>query len=119
MKVELNLEKGYCKVTKEKGDPRFTRGNWGDAESTFLYRALQELKKQGHDVIKKRMWKDGHMVSDSQQYIRTRKYMSTSEDTPGEFAIWSNVYALVDLGEEFNKLKEGESLPENDLTVIT
>lgn len=118
MKVELNLEKNTCKVTKEAGDPRFTRSNWSLPESTFLYRVLQELKKQGYDVIKKRMVKDGHMVDDTQQYIRTRNYMKISEPTPGEFAIFSHVYAMVDLGEEFNKLKAGESLYQNDLNVV-
>lgn len=111
MKVELNLEKGYCKVTKEQGDPRFTRGGWSvDAESTFLYHVLKELKKQGYDVIKKRMWKDGHMVDDTQQYIRTRKYMDSEHFAPGEFAIYNDAYALYDLGEEFNELKTGDTM---------
>lgn len=102
MKVELNLEQGYCKAIKEPGDPRFNRGGWSDAESTFLYHVLQALKLQGYDVIKKQMWKDGHMMSVGQQYIRTRSGLSKK----GEFAIYNNHYAVFDAGDEFNKQGE-------------
>lgn len=109
MKVTLDVKRGVCEVQKEYGDPRFTRG-YALPESTFLYHVLKALKAQGYDVIKKRMWKDGHMVDDTQQYIRTRKYMTAPDSTPNEFAIWNTNFAVCDAGEEFNKLKVGESL---------
>jgi hypothetical protein len=84
MKVELDIEKRKLRVTKEKGDMRIIN------ESHLMYRILQSLKSQGYDVIKKRMWKDGHMVSDSIQYIRTRK------PKPYDFAIWDDQYAIRD-----------------------
>jgi len=102
MKVELNLKEKYCKITKESGDPRFTSSGWALAESWFLHRVKQELIKQGFDVIKKRMWKDGHMVSDDQQYIRSRSGLKT----PEEFAIYNENYAIYDAGEEFNRSGE-------------
>ena len=98
MKVNLNFDKHYCEVTREEGDPLFSRGGWGDAESTFLYHVKQELIKQGYDVIKKRMWKDGHMVDDSQQYVRSRKLTDDSG-----FMIFNGSYAIHDAGSEFNK----------------
>lgn len=109
MKVNLDLNKNVCTVTKEQADPRYTRG-YAEPESTFLYHVLKALKRQGHDVIKKRMWKDGHMMDREQQYIRTQKYCTTPHFTPGEFAIFNWDYAICDLGEEFNDLKAGESL---------
>ena len=47
------------------------------------------------------MWKDGHMVDDTQQYIRDRK---------ATWAIFNDCYAIFDLGEKFNSLKTGECL---------
>ena len=41
MKVKLNLEKNYCEVIWESGDPKFYRTNWALPESTFLYYVLQ------------------------------------------------------------------------------
>jgi hypothetical protein len=115
MIVELNTQKRTCKVTKEAGDKRYTRG-YALPESGFLYDVLQALKKQGHDVIKKRMWKDGHMMDDRQQYIRTRGYMTSLKNAAGEFAIFNNYWAMEDAGEEFNKIHPGDSY---DLFVIT
>ena len=104
MKVELNLKDHYCKVVREKSDPYFSRGGYADAESTFLYCVLQVLKRSGYDVIKKRMWKDGHLVDETQQYIRTRSGLGKR----GEFAIYNAHYAIQDAGEEFNRDDEYE-----------
>jgi hypothetical protein len=100
MQVKLDLVNKSCKVLKEDCDPKF------QTESTFFYHILQELKKQGYDVIKKRMWKDGHLVDDQQQYIRTRT-------TNNAFCIMNNEYAICDLGQEFNGIMIGDefSLP--------
>ena len=103
MIVEFVPEKELCKVTKQESDRRYTRG-YALPESGFLYTVLQHIKKMGHDVIKKRMWKDGHLVDDTQQYIRTRKFGKRG------FYIFNSAYACCDLGEDFNKLKAGESL---------
>jgi hypothetical protein len=109
MIVKLDLSKGTFKVIKEQGDKRYKRG-YAPPESGFLYDVMHELKDQGYDVIKKRMAKDGHMMDDTQQYIRTRKYMTSPTGTFGEFCIYSRVYALVDLGEEYNKMKPGDDM---------
>ena len=94
MKVEINKINWEVIVTKEKGDPVFSRSNWSDAESTFLYHVKQELQNQGFDCIKKRMWKDGHLVDDNQQYIRDRKC---------RWYIWNGCWAIWDAGERFNE----------------
>ena len=70
--MKIELEQFYCRVIKEDDDPYFHRGGYANAESTFLYHVLQGLKRMGYDVIKKRMWKDGHLVDDTQQYICPR-----------------------------------------------
>jgi hypothetical protein len=77
MKVELFFNKesgeGSCTVIREPGDPKFRNSGWGDGESRLLYHVQKALKAQGYDFIKKRMWKDGHMVDERQQYLRERK----------------------------------------------
>lgn len=101
MKVVLkrNGDRGVCIVTKEEGDPTFRSGGWSTAESTFLYH-VKKVLQENHDVIKKRMWKDGHLVDEDQQYIRTRAKKNPS------FAIWNNMYAVYDAGIEFNECGE-------------
>ena len=64
-------------------------------ESQLLYQIKNELIKQGYDVIKKRMWKDGHLMgNDDTQYIRERNY---------KFAIYDGEYQIRFLHKDFNK----------------
>jgi hypothetical protein len=94
------LKGNQCVVTKEPGDPRFSKGTWGDAESRFLYHVKLELIKQGYDVIKKRMWHDGHIVDDTNQYIRTRKPSGVPQH---DIYVYNGMYDTYDAGEEFNR----------------
>jgi len=94
MKVEL--KENICIVTKEKGDKSFHSTQWASAESTFLYHVKKELERQGIELIKKRMWKDGHLVDDEQQYLRTRKKKNC-------FCIYNSAYAINDAGLKFNE----------------
>jgi hypothetical protein len=94
MKIDINEINHIVTVTKEKGDPVFHSTEWALAESTFLYHIKKKLQNAGYDCIKKRMWKDGHLVDDEQQYIRDRK---------GEWCIYNDAWAIYDAGEKFNK----------------
>lgn len=98
MKVEI--KGNTCIVTKEPNDRRFSRGSWSDAESNFLYQVKKELIKQGYDVIKKRMHKDGHLTDNYRQYIRTRK---PSGNPKKDIYVVNEDYCYYDAGEEFNK----------------
>jgi hypothetical protein len=104
MKVILDFENGKCIVKKTDGDKNFHTSTWSLAESNFLYKVKQEIQKMGYDVIKKRMYKDGHMVDDTQQYIRTRSWNGKD----GEFCIYNTNYSLFDAGLIFNKDNEIE-----------
>jgi len=105
MKVELNLEKGYCKVTKETGDPYFKHG-YSFPESTFLYHVKTELIKQGYDVIKKCIASDpGNLVDQYQQWVRTRNW-NKANDKKVEFAVYNPSWMVLDAGTEFNKTGE-------------
>ena len=91
MKVEL--QEHICIITREDGDPKFYNSGWALADSVFMHHVKLELIKQGFDVIKKRMCKDGHMVSDEQQYIRDREW---------DFCIYDHQYAIRSSAEDFN-----------------
>ncbi|HBI37022.1 MAG TPA: hypothetical protein DDY71_05205 [Spirochaetia bacterium] len=100
MKVELNFDKGYCKVTREPGDKRITQSGYsGQHETTLFYGVKNELRKRGYDLIQKRMWKDGHMVSDHQNYLRTR----TWKGNEGEFCIYNPSWQTQDAGVVYNR----------------
>ena len=96
--MKVKIEGLHCIVTKEPGDPVFRNSGWASAESTFLYHVKKALIAQGHDVIKKRMWKDGHMMDERQQYIRTRSRRSPKP----HLYIWNDSWAVYDAGREFN-----------------
>lgn len=95
MKVEL--KKNCCIVIREKDDPKIYGIKNAAGESKLLYSIKKELIAQGHRVIKKRMWKDGHLVDDMQQYLRTAKGYEPS------FCIWNSQWAIKGAEEDYNE----------------
>ena len=85
MKVTL----GERSITVERGDsPKVY------SESLLLHKIKTELIAQGHDVIKKRMWRDGHIMGgDETQYIRERKW---------NWCAFDNAYAIRLLHTDYN-----------------
>lgn len=103
MKVEI---RGLvCVVTREPGDPVFRNGGWAGqraAESRLLYHVKRALNRGENDFIKKSMAKDGHLVDDRQQYLRTR-----SPTSPGlNAAIYDDRYATRNSAFDFNERGE-------------
>lgn len=98
MKVELNPEKGYCLVTREPGDKAYYGIQNAAGESKLLYDVKKILNQQGYNFIKKRMWKDGHLVDDLQQYLTERKPVGKRL-----LAIYNNFWALRGAEEDYNK----------------
>lgn len=101
MKVEIKGNE--CIITREQDDPRFKDGGFagGNAgESRLLYHVKNILNKRGYDLIKKRMWRDGHMVDDLQQYLRTRK---PTGDPNKDIYIYNNFWQIRGAEEDFNK----------------
>jgi len=88
MLVELNWGQGSVRVTRETGDPAYYGVRDAAGESRLLYAIKKQLKLQGYDVVKKRMWRDGHLVDDMQQYLRTKRGASPS------FAIYNGRWAI-------------------------
>ena len=96
MLVDINRKNHIVTVTKETGDPVFKSTIWAEAESVFLYHVKKKLQGAGYDCIKKRMWKDGHMVDDAQQYIRDR-------NPDYKWCIYNDGWMIYDAGKKFNQ----------------
>jgi len=98
--MKVQLKKNVCIVTKEKVDPYFPNnfGSWGKGESRLLYHIKNILNSRGFDFIKKRMGKDGHLVDDRQQYLRSRRAKNGKMT-----AIYNGFYAIEGINEAFNK----------------
>jgi len=61
--------------------------------SHLLYAIKRKLNREGYDVIKKRAWKDGHLISDTEQYLRSRIGFT--------LMIWDSQYQIRDLAKDY------------------
>ncbi len=71
--MRIKFYGNHIMVFREIGDRCFYGVLNAAGESGLLYAIKTKLNLLGFDLIKKRMYKDGHLVSDIQQYLRTRK----------------------------------------------
>lgn len=71
--MKVRMFKHFCIVNREKGDPVFSGVVNASGESRLLYHIKKILNARGYDLIKKRAYKDGHLLSNMQQYLRARK----------------------------------------------
>jgi hypothetical protein len=98
-----------CYVYREPGDPVMrpnrSRNSWSSpgwyaAESRLLYGVQQALNRRDYGLIKKRMWRDGHMFGgDHSQYLRSRDLR-----TVPSLYIYHSDYALEVAAESYNVL---------------
>lgn len=100
--MKITLKENSCIVEKEPGDKGFYGMLNAAGESAFLYALKKELNKLGYNFIKKRMWKDGHLVDDIQQYLRERKAVSTPQGKR-MLCIFNTFWAIRGVNEDFNK----------------
>lgn len=86
--MKITVDRTSITIMREQGDPKFHGVRGGKGESS-LFHFLKRQMATGHpdlpagfpsDWIKKRMWKDGHMVDQMQQYLRTRRPVGKAED---------------------------------------
>lgn len=97
-----------CYVYREPGDPVFRPNRssswsppgWYAAESRLLYNVQKILNRRGYDLLKMRMWRDGHMFGgDHSQYLRSRNL----KQVPSIY-IYHADYALKVAAEFYNVL---------------
>jgi len=127
MRISIDVDR--CECIREKNDPRFYGIKDAKGESNFLYFLQQYLNNrkiitmndngspvhviiQGRNeennlknrFIKKRMYKDGHMVSDMQQYLRTTKSVMFYGNKC-LMALYNDHFAINGLEEDWNNEK--------------
>ena len=93
--MKIVLSGSQCTVTREPGDPKYYGVRNAAGESALLYAVKNQLN-QTHDLglIKKRMWRDGHMVDDMQQYLR---------NADASIAIYNTFWQIRGANDDFNK----------------
>lgn len=97
--MRLVFEKHNLHVYREDGDPKYYGVLNAAGESRLLYAIKNQLNAAGYDLIKKRMHKDGHLVSEMQQYLRVRK---PSGDPEKDICIWNGYWQIRGIEEDFN-----------------
>jgi hypothetical protein len=98
--MKVYIRHGLLHVVKEKGDPRFSGVINAAGESRLLYHIKKILNARGYDLIKKRMWKDGHLMDNMQQYLRTRK---SSGNPKKDIYIWNGMWDIEGADEILNR----------------
>ena len=101
MKIKLDFENNVCTVTKDKTDKiKNTFTGWSSPESQLLYNVKKILNNEhSMGLIKKRMHRDGHLVDDKQQYLRS---INPKAKAPHCY-IFNGDYQIEDAGIKFNK----------------
>lgn len=89
-------------VIREEGDPKFYGVRNAAGESNFLYWLKNLLNSQGFNLVKTRMWKDGHLVDDMQQYLRTTSPAAVKKGAPNIY-LHNGYWAIRGLEEDWNK----------------
>jgi hypothetical protein len=77
-------------IEQEEGDKKFYN------ESAFFYAVKKLLNSQGHDLVKRNMEKDGHMMS-APYYLRDRRW---------RYCYYDNYYAIADIAKCYNLNKK-------------
>jgi hypothetical protein len=86
--MKINLDGHICVVEREPEDRELYR------DSLLFHSVRNQLRRQGYDVIKKLMWKDGHSTDDSRHYVRERYW---------KFAVLFESYQLRNAIKDYNR----------------
>ena len=84
--MKITFKEREVLVEKEEGDAPIY------GESVLFHKIKSILNANGFDIIKKLMWKDGHLVSEQEYYLRDRKW---------RWCIHDNHFAVRNLAEDY------------------
>ncbi len=85
-----NIDKGSMWVYRHDAPKIYT-------ESGFWYNLKNSMNKQGYNLIKKEMAKDGQIVSENVYYLRSRNMKKKDA-----IMIWDEDYAIRNLAHDYN-----------------
>jgi len=100
--MKIQFSSNNITVVREKNDPRFYEVKEAKGESSFFFWLKKQFAQQHHDLpesfpadwIKKRAWKDGHMLDQMQQYLRTRKPVFKQDGVEYYLCIYNHMWAV-------------------------
>ena len=98
--MRIEFHKTCIEVFREKGDKAYYGVMNAAGESKLFYAIKNHLNAKGYKLIKKRMHKDGHLVDDMQQYIRTQK---PSGDPKKDIYIVNGMWAIEGAEKSYNE----------------
>ena len=97
--MKLEFDKNSLLIYREAGDPNYYGIMNAAGESRLLYAIKKQLNANGWDLVKKRMHKDGHLMAEMQQYLRTRK---PSGNPDKDIYIYNGYWQIRGAEEDFN-----------------
>ena len=97
--MKLEFRDSNLHVYRESTDPKYYGVMNAAGESRLLYAIKNQLNKDGWDLIKKRMHKDGHLMAEMQQYLRTRKPTGNPDK---DIYIYNGFWQIRGAEEDFN-----------------
>lgn len=97
--MKLVFDENRVHVYWESGDPKYYGIINAAGESRLLYAIKNQLNAVGWDLIKKRMHKDGHLMAEMQQYLRTRKPTGNPDK---DIYIYNGFWQIRGAEEDFN-----------------
>jgi len=124
--MKIKVSRTSIEFIREQGDPKFYGVRGAKGESNLFHWLRKQLAKGHRDLpsgfpkgwIKKRMWKDGHMVDSMQQYLRTRKPIGKAGDgTPLYLCLHNAQWAI--RGAEVSWNEGGVRLAMEIITICT
>lgn len=96
--MKFQISGSVLTVIKESTDKKYYGTRNAAGESNFLYDLKKQLSSKGFDLVKKRMWKDGHLVDDMQQYLKTPKKSSKAP----HIYLYGGFWTARGLNDDFN-----------------
>jgi hypothetical protein len=101
--MKIRVENASVTCIRESDDPKFYGIRQAKGESNLFHWLKQQIDSGHPDLpsnfpvgwIKKRMWKDGHMKDEMQQYLRTEKPVHKDEyGTKFYLCLYNGMWAI-------------------------
>jgi len=100
--MRLQFAGSNLTLIREEHDPKFYGVREAKGESNLFHWLKKQFAQQHPDLpknvpsqwIKKRAWKDGHMLDEMQQYLRTKKPVFKKDGVEYYLCIYNHMWAI-------------------------
>lgn len=111
--MQVTFSAGSVTLQREEGDPKFHGNAYAKGEHALLHYLKKFLNARGFSLIKKRIWKDGHLMGDEYQpYLKTPHRGANGAPN---ICIYSGFYAIQGANERLNETGKVTLLMELDI----